>query len=380
MSHTASDPSVSSRPLRAGEADPADNLVAPRVPRGFLTLLLAVLGAAAGVVLVPFWAQLFLGITLAAAVYPVYQALLKMMPKRPATAAMLTTVGILSVIVAPVIAIAGYAMTQLREGMTWLRELLDAESWQEGLSRCPGFVRTVVNRILELFNLSADELREYAEQAVQAARDLMPQLFGMSMSALGTLLLALITCCIFLVQGSKVKELVVQTLPMRRDDADKLLKHLRNVSTASFLGLGCTSISHALVIGLAFWLVGVPHVTFFGFLALLAAFLPIVSSTLLYVPVALVLGLVRNPWIGAALFFGCFIGSQLLDMLIKPFVQKNRMPLPGALGFFSVIGGLTLFGLMGTIVGPMAMVAALSVFDIYRRDFLQQKELIKTQQ
>lgn len=377
MTPTISDSSITSRPHRSGESDPADNLVAPRVPRGFLVLLITVLGIGAGIILVPFWAQIFLGVTLAATVHPVYKALLKVMPKHPAKAAMLTTFAILSVIVAPVIAIAGYAVTQLSEGMTWLRELLQAESWQDGLNRCPKFVRIVVDRVLELFNLDLEQLRGYAEQAVQAARDWMPQLFGMSMSALGTLLMALITCCIFLVQGEKVKEILVESLPIKRADADSLLEHLRNVSTASFLGLGCTSISHALVISLAFWLVGVPHVTFFGFLALLAAFLPVVSSVLLFGPVALVLGLVESPWMGIALFVGCFVGSQVLDNLVKPFAQKDRMPLHGALGFFSVIGGMTLFGLMGTIVGPMAMVAALSVFDIYRRDYLQREEIIQ---
>lgn len=377
MTPSVSDPSITSRPLRHGEAAPSDNLVAPRVPRGFLVLLLSGTGLAAGIVLVPFWAQLFLGITLAASVFPLNQALTKRMPNHPVKAAMLTTFGILAVIVAPVIAIAGYAMTQLSEGMTWLRSLLAANSWQEGLNRCPKVVRTVVDRVLDLFSLDVEELREYAEQATQAARDWMPQLFGMSMSALGTLLMALITCCIFLVKGQQVKELVVEVLPIKRDDADKMLGRLRDVSTASFLGLGCTAISHALVIAVAFWLVGVPHVTFFGFLALFAAFLPIVSSMLLYAPVAAVLGLIEAPWLGIALFVGCFVGSQLLDNLIKPFAQQDKIPLHGALGFFSVIGGLTLFGLMGTIVGPMAMVVALSLFGIYRRDFLQREEIIK---
>jgi predicted PurR-regulated permease PerM len=378
MARNIQDTSITSRPNRPGDAPPDDNLVAPRVPRAFMVFLLAVVGFATGVVCVPFWAPLFLGMTLAATVYPVYQFFGKRMPQRPKTAALLTLFAIMGVIIVPLLAVFGYAATQLDEGMSWVRHLLAVDSWQEGLNRLPPFLHQAIERGLSLFSLQIEDLRAYAEQGADKLREWGPQLFGVSMGALGTLLMTLVSCGIFLVEAVRIKDLMLEILPLKRDDAEKMLRHLRNVSTASFLGLGCTAISHSFVVGLAFWLVGVPHVTFFAILTLFAAFIPMVGSMLLYGPVALVLGLVEGPLPGIGVFVGCFVGALVLDNLLKPVAQKGRIPLHGAMAFFSAIGGLTLFGLMGTILGPMAMVAATSLLGIYRRDYLGREELIKS--
>jgi len=105
----------------------------------------------------------------------------------------------------------------------------------------------------------------------------------------------------------------------------------------------------------------VPHSVFFGLLTFVAAFIPSVGTTIVALPVALLMLALGHPW--AALFLALWglVIVGLVDNVVKPLLIKGGVQIDAAVLFFSLIGGLALFGAAGLIVGPLAVVLFVSV-------------------
>lgn len=338
-------------------------------PRSFIALFTLATLLAGTIVLKPFWVPIFVGATLAGITYPIHRFLLARMPKRPGTAAFLSSMVILGVIVTPILALVAYAVTELSEGLTWLATSMETMSWDDTLAQAPRGVRQAVGRAMKTFDLSHEDLHRYAEQAMEQAKAFLPGLFGASLTIVAGTLFSLISCAIFLTEGPALVKLLVETLPLAKKDVRELIGKYHDVASASFVSFAVTALSHSAVVAIGFWLAGVPHVLFFAILTTIGAFVPVLSSLIVFLPVGAVLFALGHKLLGIGLVVGCFVGSQVLDNLLTPIAQRGGIPLNGALGFFSAFGGLFLFGLTGAMLGPMAMVTFTTLLAIYRRDY-----------
>jgi predicted PurR-regulated permease PerM len=82
-----------------------------------------------------------------------------------------------------------------------------------------------------------------------------------------------------------------------------------------------------------------------------------------------ILWLTGHPY--AALFLSAWglIVVGLIDNVIKPFLAKSGMNMPGAVVFFALIGGIGAFGAVGLLLGPLIVALFLSLVTMYQRDF-----------
>ena len=61
----------------------------------------------------------------------------------------------------------------------------------------------------------------------------------------------------------------------------------------------------------------------------------------------------------------------LVDNVAKPFLMKGDVEMHGAVVFFALIGGIAAFGMVGLLVGPLAVAMLLAILRMYRRDYLK---------
>ena len=110
-----------------------------------------------------------------------------------------------------------------------------------------------------------------------------------------------------------------------------------------------------------------------GFLA----FLPIIGIGVVFIPAAIYLFFKGR--IAAGIFFIVFylILSVSVDNLLKPKLVGRRVKMHTLLVFFSIIGGLNLFGILGIIYGPLITTAFLTLTDIYYTSYQQMVEPFK---
>ena len=99
------------------------------------------------------------------------------------------------------------------------------------------------------------------------------------------------------------------------------------------------------------------------------AFLPIVGIGIILVPAAFILFLKGN--VGLAIFMLLFYAalSFTVEYLLKPWVVGERVKMHTLLVFLSILGGLSVYGVLGIIYGPLIVTAFLSMADIYRNNY-----------
>ena len=105
----------------------------------------------------------------------------------------------------------------------------------------------------------------------------------------------------------------------------------------------------------------VPHSVFFGLLTFLGAFIPSVGTTIVALPVALMMLALGHPWAALFLAIWALLVVGLIDNVVKPLLIKGGVQLDAAVLFFALIGGLALFGAAGLVVGPLAVVFFVAV-------------------
>jgi predicted PurR-regulated permease PerM len=89
-------------------------------------------------------------------------------------------------------------------------------------------------------------------------------------------------------------------------------------------------------------------------------------------PAALILVLGGHIWQGIALFLIATLVVGLVDNLLEPLLIGRDAGMPELIVFFSMVGGIGLFGVMGFLVGPVIAALVQVLLEIYRKEFSQQ--------
>ncbi len=195
----------------------------------------------------------------------------------------------------------------------------------------------------------------------------------MLMGALGTTVsFALMLFVLFFVlrDGPTLAQQVVRLLPIEGRRRTLLQKHLTDMTRAVFLGLGLTAVAQGVLLGVGFWIAGLPSPLVFGVLGVILALVPMVGPALLWIPAAIWLAARGDT--GYAIFLALWgsVVVGLVDNLLRPLLISGRAEVPTLAVFIGVIGGLAAFGFIGLFVGPivLGLLMALFRFELDRRN------------
>jgi predicted PurR-regulated permease PerM len=121
-------------------------------------------------------------------------------------------------------------------------------------------------------------------------------------------------------------------------------------------GLVLVGIGEGILLGIAYWIAGVPHATLFGAVTAVAAMIPF-GAPLVFGAAALLL-LVQGQVISAAVLFafGLAVGF-IADHAIRPVLIGGATRLPFLWVLLGILGGVESFGLLGLFLGPAIMSA-----------------------
>jgi predicted PurR-regulated permease PerM len=115
-----------------------------------------------------------------------------------------------------------------------------------------------------------------------------------------------------------------------------------------------------------FWWLGLPTPLVWGMVMALLAVVPILGAFVVWIPAAVFLAL-EGHWAKALILTGWGgIVIALIDNLLYPVLVGERLRLHTLLVFIAILGGLTLFGASGLILGPVVLAVTLALVDVWR--------------
>lgn len=146
-------------------------------------------------------------------------------------------------------------------------------------------------------------------------------------------------------------------LPLSPSKREALFTRLGKVLRAVVYGCGLTALAQGALITIGFAIAGLSGPIVFGVLASVLALLPFGGAALVWVPAVLYLFAAGK--IGFAIFLLAWGGVvSTADNFIRPAIISRYTPVPVLLVFLGVIGGVTAFGPIGFIIGPLILVLA----------------------
>jgi predicted PurR-regulated permease PerM len=238
----------------------------------------------------------------------------------------------------------------------------------EQIKELPG-LKQIFSRLDQTFNVSSlDPIDFILKNLRQISAVLLSQsskiLKGVS-SFLIAFLFTLLSLYYLFKDGERLFNGLKGILPIPPRERDLLIDRFRDMVNATIFGGLLIALIQGVLGGMAFWVLGIASPLLWGTAMALFSFIPLGGTALIWIPAALLLiiqGAVAKGIILLAI--GVFIISSV-DNLLRPLVVGVQTHIHPLLLFFTVIGGLQAFGMIGIITGPLIASLCLTLIEIY---------------
>jgi predicted PurR-regulated permease PerM len=292
--------------------------------------------------------------------------------RRSLAALLMTLAGALFVLI-PAIVTAVVFAGQASELVAKLQELADRYkiTHASDVFQVPALDR-LVQWISSLTTISPEQIQGWT---IQGAKSLLMLLVSSSgaffagvLGVVVELALTLLLLFFFVRDGEGAVTRALSLIPLSAERKAHLVGHLSAVTRAVALGTLLTAVCQGTLVGLGFAFTGLPSPVVFGVLSMLAALIPLVGSSLIWIPAALVL--VGQGRVGAAIFlaFWGMVVVSLVDNIVKPLVVSGRAEISTLPVLIGLMGGLATFGAIGIILGPVVIALALALFQFVEEE------------
>jgi len=343
---------------------------------GFFFVLLLVLLYGAFLILSPFLKALTWAAILAVLFYPAYDWLLRVFKGKATLAALTIIVLIALVIVLPGIQVVGFLAEEVVELVKSVGALTNSEG-VETWKRHPWIQWllgwwSMLGVELAKFKFEID-LRKVVIQGAQVSSGVvLSQLTGAAQNIflfVANVLLVLFTLFFFLRDGAAFCYRLRRLLPMDPEHQERLFTNIVNAVTAVVHGCLVVAMIQGFLAGLAYWVLGVPYAIVWGVATAFFALLPVGGSTIVTIPVTIYLFLQGDIIRGVLMAIWALGVVGGVDNVLKPIFIGTRLKLPMLLLFFGILGGLSVFGALGLILGPVLFALLAAFLDLYREEY-----------
>jgi predicted PurR-regulated permease PerM len=166
--------------------------------------------------------------------------------------------------------------------------------------------------------------------------------------------------------GQALVGAIPDLLPFDRGRSKSLLRRIEDVVQASVYGVVVIAVMQGALCGAMFWLLGIPSAALWGMVTVFASVLPVVGAFAVWGPATVYLAM-TGQWPQAILLAigGTFVVSGI-DNVLRPRLVAGRVGLSELAMFFALLGGLSVFGALGVVLGPVAFATVAAIVDTLR--------------
>lgn len=309
---------------------------------------------------------LLLAAILAAITWPLREMLVRWFRGRVILASAVLELSLVAGIVLPVGLVVFLAVIQVRD----LTKSLHPEAilaWAMKVLEKVGHF-PMVDRL----GIRPEELLKRIQEALpQGASFVLSSAAQISLGfAQSAAMLALMLLCLFYLHlsGDKLVQKVQKLLPLPEGETAAMLDVFRRTSLAILKGNFVIAAIQGVLTGLLFAVVGLPSSIFFGVVAALCSLIPSIGSALVWLPAGLILGL-SGSW-GLAtvvILVGAFVISTV-DNVLRPILVGRDTGMHDLMVLLTTLGGLSFFGPLGILFGPLVGAAFLALLERHEGD------------
>jgi predicted PurR-regulated permease PerM len=187
------------------------------------------------------------------------------------------------------------------------------------------------------------------------------------------LVIALFGLYYLLLRPTETWDSVRPYIPFSPENAEILRQRFRNVTISTIIGTGLVAAIQGLLVGIGFWVTGLSNALFWGVVTMVLAILPVVGSGMVFGPGAIALGLGGHwGWAIALLLWGILIVGNV-DYIVRPIIFRRWANIHPLITLIGALAGVPYFGLLGLLIGPLALSYFFELIRMYREEYLEQR-------
>ncbi len=313
---------------------------------------------------------LFLAGVLAVVLAPLQKRLARRLRGRRGVAAGILVLGVLFLLIGPLIGLSAFLVKEATEGAKFILDTVRSEGVTGLLERLPApvdaWAANVLERLGDLSQLLERQVREQGAKAASAVAGVLAAAGAFAFE----LVMMLIALFFLLVHGDELLAWLDSASPLRPGQTRELYEEFKKVSYAVIVATLVTAFVQALVAFAGYLIAKVPHPIFFATVTFFVAMIPAIGAAGVCLFAALILLITGHPYMAIFLAAWGLVVVGLIDNVVKPYLIKGDLEMGGAVVFFALIGGIGAFGLVGVLIGPLAVATFLALLRMYRRDFI----------
>ena len=318
----------------------------------------------------PFLASIIWGAVLAGIFYPLNAVFIRRRLRDNLRATIMCII-VVAVIIVPAVFLTIGLIGEASSSLPKLRQAIDqgqldfllkpeAYGWNEKIKDFLGDYVDTSN--LDIESIIVNNVQRLSTFLLQQFSNLI----GNFSLAIVSFAFAVLSMFFFFRDGDRLVVRLKDLLPMSEDLKLNLTRRLKEVIEASIYGQVLVAAIQGVLGGLIFWATGLPSPIFWGTVMAMLSLIPIVGPYLVYLPAGVIL-IVAGSWIRGVivLVVGLVVVSQS-DNILRPMIVSSRTKIPTLALFFSILGGIKLFGLLGIILGPVVVSIIFTLIEVYR--------------
>jgi predicted PurR-regulated permease PerM len=322
-------------------------------------------------ILLPFLQPILWAVFLALVLFPAHRKLQRLLRRGGFLPAMVMTVLVTLVIVLPFSVLMVSLGQEAGDAYHAFEEMIQTGRLKATLEQAKELpvLKQILSRLDQTFNLSSLEpidfilknLRQISAVLLSQSSKILKGVSGFLIAFFFTLL----SLYYLFKDGERLFDGLKGILPIPPRERDLLIGRFRDMVNATIFGGLFIAIIQGLLGGLAFWTLGIGSPLLWGTAMALFSFIPLGGTALIWIPAAVLLIIEGAVGKGVILLaIGVFIISSV-DNFLRPLVVGAKTHTHPLLLFFTVIGGIQVFGMIGVITGPLIASLCLTLIEIY---------------
>jgi len=178
----------------------------------------------------------------------------------------------------------------------------------------------------------------------------------------------------FFKDGESLIPRIKYFIPLNDRYLDEIIDRFAAVSRATIRGSVLIGLVQSTIGALTLWIFGVGSPALWGVVMFILSLIPVMGAWLVLHPAALIQILTGHVWQGVAIFLITILVISTIDNLMRPRLVGYYTGMHDLIVFFSAMGGISMFGPVGVLLGPIIAALFVTILDIYSREFKSHLE------
>lgn len=327
----------------------------------FFWILIGVTGFLTFLVMRPYLTPLFLAVVFAMMFTPLYSWLFKITKGKETLSAFFT---VLIVFCAAIIPLIFLSFVMFQEVHYIYDSMANGNSSFAFINNMFSMLQERIHTIVPSFDLPAN-FSVVIEKGLGWVSSNLDKFFSGALSFVFQSIIIFVAMFFFYRNGKKLRALIAKWSPLPNEYDEKIITTIEGALNSVIMGALAGSFVQGILVGVGFAIFGIPNPVLGGFVAAIAAFVPVIGSGIITVPLGIFMIVSGNYISGMGLLLWVFLLVASIDNFTRPFVMGRGIKVHPFIIFLSVIGGLSFFGPVGLIAGPVTVACLFALFEIY---------------